>query len=146
MISIERNALLLYSAEQIYTLINDVETYPQYMDGCVGAEVLEQTDGLMLARLDLAKKNIRYSLTTRNTLQPPERVTMQLVDGPLSDFSGEWRVQALHASACKVSIDIKFRLKSELLRGPLRMLLNAMADNMVDALTRRARDLYAAAK
>ena len=40
---IRRSALLPYSAERVYALINDVEAYPQYMDGCVGAEILPTT-------------------------------------------------------------------------------------------------------
>ena len=72
MTDIQRSALLPFSAEQVYALINDVSAYPKYMNGCVGAEILEQTDEIMEARLDLAKGGLKYSFTTRNTLCPPQ--------------------------------------------------------------------------
>ena len=62
---IRRSALLPYSAERVYALINDVEAYPEYMDGCVGAQVLYVDGETMEARLDLARAGIRMSFTTR---------------------------------------------------------------------------------
>lgn len=64
--TIKRSALVMYSAQQMFDLVNDVASYPQYMANCVGAEVLEQSDDAMIARLDLKKGGIRYSFTTRN--------------------------------------------------------------------------------
>ena len=61
---IRRSALLPYSAELIYQLINDVEAYPQYMDGCVGAEVLLADESMMEARLDLSRAGIKMSFST----------------------------------------------------------------------------------
>ena len=55
MTEIQRSALLPYAAEQVYQLVNDIEAYPQYMDGCVGAEVLARSEKMVEARLDLAR-------------------------------------------------------------------------------------------
>ena len=78
---IRRSALLPYSAELIYQLINDVEAYPQYMDGCVGAEVLLADESMMEARLDLSRAGIKMSFSTRNQLTPPRRIVLELLDG-----------------------------------------------------------------
>ena len=51
--TISRNALLPYPVRGVYDLVNRVDEYPLYMDGCVGAEVLEHNGELMVARLDL---------------------------------------------------------------------------------------------
>lgn len=134
--------MLLYSAEHIFELINDVSSYPAYMDGCVGAEVLYRSADTMEARLDLAKKGIKYSLTTRNRLTPPSRVDMELVDGPFTEFHGCWEILPLNESACKVSLNLSFALQSQVLNGPLKALLNSMADNLVDALVQRARQTH----
>ena len=54
MTSINRSALLPYRAQQLFDLVNDIEAYPRYMDGCVGAQVLSREEGLVEARLDLS--------------------------------------------------------------------------------------------
>lgn len=146
MTEINRSALLPYTADSVYSLINDVETYPQYMDGCVAAEILAQGEDeqgeFMEARLDLSKAGLRHSLTTRNRLQRPATVEMTLVDGPFDDFSGIWTVQPLNDSACKVSLVLRFTIANKLLNIAVKTLFKPMADDLVDALVKRAHHLY----
>ncbi len=142
MADIKRSALLPYPIDDIYTLINDVAAYPEYMEGCVGAEVIRQDESAMEARLDLSKAGIQYSFTTRNRLERPTTVAMTLVDGPFSAFHGLWTLQALGDSACKVSLELQFTLQSKVLGAAAKTLFNAMADNLVDALVKRAQHLY----
>lgn len=139
---ISRSALLPYAAEQIYQLINDVSAYPKYMEGCVGAKILFRDEQVMEARLDLAKAGLKYSLTTRNHLLPPTSVVMELVDGPFNTFSGEWTLTALSESACKVTLQLSFSLDSKALAVAAKALFNPMADNLVNALVKEARQLY----
>lgn len=141
MTTINRSALLPFSAERVYGLINDIEAYPQYMDGCVGAEILFQSESMMEARLDLSKKGVKYSFTTQNQLEAPVLVKMQLVDGPFSRFQGEWRIKPLSDKACKVSLTLEFTLAGKVLGLAAKALFNPMADNLVDALVRRAGDV-----
>ncbi|MCO1589741.1 type II toxin-antitoxin system toxin RatA, partial [Escherichia coli] len=46
---ISRTALVPYSAEQMYQLVNDVQSYPQFLPGCTGSRILESTPGQMTA-------------------------------------------------------------------------------------------------
>ena len=141
MTTINRSVLLPYAIEDVYRLINEVEAYPQYMDGCVGAEVLNQTETSMEARLDLAKAGLNHSLTTLNSLQYPHSVKMSLVDGPFSVFSGEWQLQRLGEQACKVTLSLEFSIKSRVLNLAAKKLFNPMADNLVDAIVSRAKEV-----
>ena len=143
MTSIHRSALLAHSAQQLYELVNDVESYPRFMDGCVGAEVLKREEGFVEARLDLARGGIAQSFTTRNELQPYERITLTLAQGPFDHFAGAWRFDALAAEACKVSLDLEFRVRSGLLGAAATKLFERVASNLVDAVVNRAGDVYA---
>jgi ribosome-associated toxin RatA of RatAB toxin-antitoxin module len=139
---IRRSALLAYSADVIYQLINDVEAYPQYMDGCVGAEVLAHTDGTMDARLDLSRAGIRLSFVTHNTLTPGRSVRLKLIDGPFENLTGEWSLLALGSDACKVSLHLQFALANSVVGIATRQLFNSVANNLVDALVKRANEQY----
>ena len=139
---IRRSALLPYSAERVYALTNDVEAYPQYMDGCVGAEILFADDNTMEARLDLSRAGIRMSFTTRNSLTPPRRIVLSLVDGPFEKLKGEWELLALGDAACKVSLHLRFALSGALVGAATKQLFNSVANNLVDALVKRANQQY----
>ena len=80
---IERSALLSHSAEQIFDLVADIERYPEFLEGCVGADILEREGDTVTASLRLSKAGISHGFTTCNTLQRPQRMTLTLVEGPL---------------------------------------------------------------
>lgn len=141
MTTIQRSALVPYAASAMYTLVNDIEAYPQYMEGCVGATVLSRTPDTMEARLDLAKGGLKYSFTTRNRLLPG-RIELTLVEGPFEQFRGEWEFRELTATASKLTLHLDFEMSSRLLGFAARKMFDGIANQMVDALVRRAHKLY----
>ncbi|MGA1740548.1 MAG: type II toxin-antitoxin system RatA family toxin [Pseudohongiellaceae bacterium] len=142
MTHIQQNALLPYSAQAMFDLINDIASYPQFMDGCLAAEVLHRSETEVLARLDLGKAGLKYSFTTRNTLDAPESMTMKLVDGPFKQFDARWKFTALTEDACKASLDMQFEFSSGLLDLALKNLFDSSCKNLVNAVCKRADKLY----
>ena len=140
--TIARSALLPYSADALYDLVNDVAAYPSYMDGCVGAAVITQDDNALEARLDLSKGGLRQSFTTRTRLQPKQRIELHLVDGPFEQFAGSWTFLSLGPNACKVSLDLSFTMRSGVAAAATGRLFESVANTLVDAVTRRARQQY----
>ncbi len=139
---IERSALVPYPATALFDLVNDIEAYPQFMDGCVGAQILQRSESHIDARLDLAKTGIRYSFTTRNRLLPPDRIELTLVEGPFERFEGAWSFRALSPDACKVGLHLEFEMSGKLLSFAVKALFNGVANQLVDALVSRAHSLY----
>ena len=139
---VSRSALVNYSAQQMFDLVNDIEAYPKYMDGCVGAQILKREGDWLEARLDLSKAGISQSFITRNHLQSPSLMSMTLIDGPFQSLHGFWRFTALGENACKVSFDLEFELKNRLLGMAIGKLFESVASKQVDALCARAKVIY----
>ncbi|MEM0953901.1 MAG: type II toxin-antitoxin system RatA family toxin [Pseudomonadota bacterium] len=142
MTRIDRCVLLPYPADKLFALVNDIEAYPDFMDGCVGAEILKRDGALVEARLDLARAGIRQSFATRNQLVPPERIELTLVEGPFDQFAGCWQFRALGDDACKVSLELEFTLRSSVLGAAAGKLFESVASHLVDAISSRAQALY----
>lgn len=140
--TIQRSALLAHSARAMYELVNDVDSYPQFMDGCVGARVLEQGDNEMVASLTLSKGGIKQTFTTRNILHPYEKIELQLVDGPFKRLHGVWSFKPLAENACKVSLELSFEFSNILVNIASSSLFTHVANHMVDAFSRRATAVY----
>jgi ribosome-associated toxin RatA of RatAB toxin-antitoxin module len=139
---IDRSALLPYPAEQLFALVNDIEAYPQFMDGCVGAKVLSREADVVEARLDLARGGIAQSFATRNRNFAPHRIDLELLEGPFEHFAGRWSFQQLGDAACKVSLELEFRMGGSLIGAATARLFESVASRLVDALGLRARELY----
>jgi ribosome-associated toxin RatA of RatAB toxin-antitoxin module len=122
----------------MYGLVNDVARYPQRFSWCDGSQVIESSNDHMLARLDLRVAGLAVSLTTRNTLEPPTRISLQLQDGPFSDFKGVWFFHSLAEDACKVSLNLEFEVASRLIGSALTIGFQGLADRMVDDFCREA--------
>ena len=126
----------------MFDLINDIESYPQFMEGCKSAEVLHRDEKEIIARLDLGKAGLHYSFTTRNTLRAPESMVMELVEGPFKHFSAEWTFTPLKETACKASLNMHFEFESGLLDLVMKKLFESSSRNLVNAVCRRADELY----
>ena len=138
MASIHRHALVRHSAVRMFGLVNDVARYPQRFSWCEGSEVLEQSNQHMLARLDLRVAGFAVGFTTLNTLQPPTRISLQLQEGPFSEFKGEWFFNPLAKDACKVSLTLDFEVASRLIGSAMAIGFQGLADRMVDDFCREA--------
>lgn len=139
---IERSALVMFSARQMFDLVNDFESYPKYMSGCVGAELLRREDNWLEARLHLAKAGIKQSFVTHNTLDAPHSMHIALVDGPFKSFEGQWTFHELADNACKVSFWIEFEFSNKLLGLAAGKLFEQVASEQVSALCERAKTVY----
>lgn len=142
MVSISRSALLPYPAPLIYALVNDIAAYPQFMQGCIGAEILQASETEIVARLELGKAGLRYAFTTRNLLRPPHQMDMTLVEGPFRRFEARWEFIALAPEACKTSLDMQFEFRNGLIDAALGALFEATSKDLVNAVSRRAEQLY----
>lgn len=141
---VNRSALVTFSAQQMFDLVNDIEAYPQYMDGCTSATILRRGDDWLEARLELSKAGLTQGFVTRNQLQAPERMTMVLVDGPFKRLQGCWNFTPLAPDACKVSFELEFELQNKILGMAVGKLFETVAGRQVDALCERAKQVYSA--
>ena len=80
MASIKRSALVQYSADQMFDLVNDIEKYPEFMLGCVEAVVIDRDDESVVGKLKLSRAGITQEFTTKNLLTRPNLIEMQLVE------------------------------------------------------------------
>ena len=141
--SIQRSALVAFSAESMFQLVNDVESYPEFLPGCAQSRIDNQSENAMRASLLIAKAGVKQWFTTQNALTQNSKIEMQLVDGPFSHLSGGWQFIPLSESACKIELQLNFEFSSRLAQAAFGKVFNSIAASMVDAFTRRAKEVYA---
>jgi ribosome-associated toxin RatA of RatAB toxin-antitoxin module len=141
---ISRTALVPFSAEQMYQLVNDVKSYPEFLPGCTGSRVLESGPTQMTAAVDVSKAGISKTFTTRNTLTANQTILMHLVDGPFKKLMGGWKFVPLSADACRIEFSLDFEFTNKLIELAFGRIFKELAMNMVQAFTHRAKEVYSA--
>lgn len=139
---ISRTALLPYSAQQVFDLVNDVASYPQFLPWCGGSEVVSESNSEMVAKVTIAKAGIKQTFETRNHLVPGQRIQMNLVDGPFKSLRGVWEFKVLDVDACKIQFEVEFEVKSGLLSAAIGPIFEHIANTMVDSFCERAKQVY----
>ncbi len=139
---IHRQALVRFTPEQMFDLVNDVEAYPRRFPWCLGAEVTERDGGHLVARLDLRFAGVTQHFSTRNTLDRPHSIRMQFVDGPFDWLHGAWTFTPLGGDGCKVALDLDFEVSNLLTGLAFRIGFQKLADRMVDDFCVEAKRAY----
>ncbi len=139
---INRSALVPYSPAEMYSLVNDVDAYPQFLPWCKTSRVLSRDEDEVRATLELARGGFEKSFTTCNRLQKNKMIEMRLVEGPFRHLDGFWRFESLGEQACKVSLDLDFEFANKLVGLAMGPIFNQIANTLVDSFCKRAVDVY----
>jgi ribosome-associated toxin RatA of RatAB toxin-antitoxin module len=137
-VTVERQALVPYSAQRMYALVEDIESYPLFLPWCSRTEVTARTARSTTATIHVDFRGVRQAFTTANRMQPGERIEMSLVSGPFRSLAGEWRFRALSAAGCRVELALVYQLASPFLGRVVGPVFDHIADTFVDAFVRRA--------
>jgi ribosome-associated toxin RatA of RatAB toxin-antitoxin module len=143
--SIHKSVLLWHSAHEMFALVTDVSSYPQFLPWCDQATVLQRTDTDMTARVGMAMSGLKQSFTTCNTHENDRKVTMKLVDGPFSRLDGTWEFTPLgdgSQRACKVEFRLNYGFASTTLATLVGPVFDKIAGSLVDAFVKRADQVY----
>ncbi len=139
---IVKHALVPFSASQMYALVNDIESYAEFLPWCDKSVILEQTEKEVKASLNIAYGSINKSFTTLNKLTPEKKIEMQLVEGPFKNLHGEWLFTQLGDDGCKISFELEFEFKSKLLDITMGSVFSQIVDTLVDSFSERAQKVY----
>jgi len=142
MTTIHKSALVPYSAEQMYTLVADIPTYPEFLPWCSGSKEINRQENEVEASLDIAHSGVHKSFTTRNRLDKNRSIEMHLVEGPFKYLNGVWRFEPLGDAGSKVGLDLEFEFSNKLMGMTFGPLFSKIASSLVDAFIQRARKVY----
>ena len=142
MATVKKSALVLYSAAEMYNLVNDIESYPQFLPWCRSAQVTLCGEDELRATIEMAKGAVHKTFTTNNRMQKHKMIDIRLLEGPFQRLEGYWRFEPLRVDACKVSLDMEFEFSSALLRKVIEPVFKQIANSLVDAFCKRAVDIY----
>ncbi len=138
MASITKSVLVQHSAESMFALVADIESYPEFLPWCGGARIVSRAGQDVTAAIDIRFHGIGQSFTTINRQMPCERIDMQLVSGPFSQLEGGWRFTPLGDDACKVELELEYDFNNFLLGKLIGPVFHQIAASMVDSFVKRA--------
>jgi ribosome-associated toxin RatA of RatAB toxin-antitoxin module len=138
---VKKSRVVPFSCEQMYKLVNDVESYAEFVPYFSKSIVHHRDNDEVQATLIIAAAGMSKSFTTRNRLQLNKMIEIRLVDGPFSHLEGFWRFDEV-PEGCHISFDLEFVFAGRMLSMLIGPIFEQITDKMVDAFCDRAKDVY----
>lgn len=142
MTTVSRSAIVPYTAEQMFALVDDVSSYERFLPWVKRSRELARDEDTVRATLVFSKGGFEKSFTTQNRLQHGKMIDIRLVEGPFRHLDGYWRFQQLREDACKVSLDLEFDFSNRLLAMAFGRVFTQVANTLLDSFVRRAEEVY----
>lgn len=139
---VKKSALVRHSTQEMFDLVADVEGYPRFLPWCHAATLLSRNEDELCGRIEVARLGVRQVFSTCNKLEPPERMYLDLKDGPFRKLRGVWTFTRLREDACKVELELDFEFSGRLIDKAFGGVFGQIANSMVDAFCKRADEVY----
>ncbi|MAJ91785.1 MAG: ubiquinone-binding protein [Legionellales bacterium] len=142
MTRINKKAVVKFSANQMYKLVNDIEAYPSFLPWCTDANIINDSKDSLTASVSISIGRIKKIFTTLNTMQQDISIDMKLIKGPFKKLNGSWEFKNNNNGGSTVSLVMEFEFKNKLLKYTLGGAFKKITDSLVDAFISRANDIY----
>ena len=139
---VEKSVLIEHTAAEMFTLVDDIERYPEFLPWCGGVEVHERTGQQTSATLHINYHGIKANFSTVNQKEFPCLMTLKLRDGPFKALDGRWRFTPLGETACKAEFKLHYEFASKPLESAVGPVFNMIANTFIDSFVKRAKIVH----
>ena len=139
---VQKSALVKFSAQQMFELVNNIEDYPIFLPWCSGSRIIRAGEDFVEAELMISKGGFKKAFSTKNKIDKGGVITVSLLDGPFSYLEGVWNFLPLREDASKISLDLEFEMSGKLASLAFGVVFNQICNTMVTSFTDRAKQVY----
>ena len=134
---------LTYSKEQIFDLVSDVESYPNFLPWCIDCKIISHTDDGFNAKLSIGFNLLQESFISEVKLSKPDSIIVNYKDGPFKYLTNTWFFNSESDNKnTEVDFFIDFEFKSKFLESLLGIWFEEAVKKMIFSFEKRAKDLY----
>lgn len=134
--------ILPYSADQLFSLVMDIERYPEFLPWCVGARINERKRDNLSADVVVGYKMLREKFSSRVHFSQGKSIDVAYLKGPMRHLHNTWKFKDAGDGRCEVDFYVDFTLKTRFLEKLVDQFFQRALVKMIDAFEQRARTLY----
>lgn len=144
MANVQREIEVPYAARQMYALVHDIESYPEFLPWCRAAQIIGHGEQEHTAELVLQRKGIESTFSTCNRFIDGERIEMELLNGPFNYLRGRWDFDDVPKGAY-VALEMRYQFSNPLMGFMLGAVVEDIASELISSFKHRARSVYGSA-
>lgn len=126
----------------MFALVDNVESYPEFLPWCSGAIEHERDHASLRATLRLTRAGFTNSFTTLNTLTPHSSIEMELLDGPFDYLRGHWGFESDANGGCEVTLLLSYKFSNPFSGMLFSPVVESITSELIEAFADQARMLH----
>lgn len=134
--------ILPYTPEQLFDLVVDVESYPEFLPWCSASRITKREGDVFYADLIIGYKMIQETYGSKVTALRPDHIHVEYLSGPMRQLSNHWRFIEQDDGSCLIDFYVDLELKNTVFQHLLNTFFNEAIKKMVQAFEKRANNLY----
>ena len=146
MTSHSETKFLPYGAKEMFDLVADISSYPEFLPWCAAARIREEVQKGQVQQIEadlvISFKVFREKFGSRVLLNTSKYIIeTDYIDGPFRYLHSVWSFENCE-EGCKVKFNVDFEFKNAMLQSIIGLVFNDAMQRIVRAFERRASDLY----
>ncbi len=137
---------LPYTPEQMFAMVADIERYDEFLPWVVAVRIRSSSETETVADLVVGFAAFKERFTSKVVKQPPDRIVVDYVDGPLKYLHNEWTFKAAPGGGTDLCFAVDFAFKSRLFETLAGQMFDRALRRMTSAFEQRAAALYGNSK
>ena len=131
-----------FTAQQMFALICDVDSYDEFIPYCTAARTRNRTETEMLGDLAIGYKFLRETYTSKITMaHDPLTVTVAQQKGPFRHLFNQWVFEDAETGS-EVHFELQFDFAVPMLRKLIAPMMDRVVEKFIDAFEQRALEIY----
>ena len=133
---------LPYSPEQLFDLVADVKSYPEFVPWISAIRVRSDSEEVMVADMVVGFKAFKERFTSRVTKERPDHIVVDYIEGPLKFLHNDWRFEPDGKGGTTLQFCVDFAFKNRIFETVAGQMFDRALRRMTDAFIARADVLY----
>ena len=127
-----------HSCDNLFDIVADIESYPEFLPACKEAEILERHKNHMIARLTVGYGPLLETFISRVFLDRELGVIhVQLEEGPLKNLDCKWSFTQKE-EGCQTICMLDFNFQQGMLAWIAAPIMDHAAQRLMDSFIKRA--------
>ena len=124
--------------ETIFNLINDVESYPDFLPWCTKTEVTKESKNINTGKIFISKSFINWNFSTKNIIDVNKSITLSLQDGPFDELNGQWSFRTIDSNNTHVTLEIDYKFKNSLIEISIEQIFSTIMNSLLKSFINQA--------
>lgn len=131
-----------YSRQQMFDLVADVESYPDFVPHMLASRIAHRISNTVDVDMMLGVGPLRRSIRSTGILSPPRQIEITSHDSLMRRFNLRWTFGSTKEAGTLIELRADFELRSRWLQHFLAPYFKGEVAALVDAFERRAEKFY----